>query len=114
MSIMEQVRKQEASGLLPHHSPSTLSTSYSRPVSAGKDCKYYKPWILRTPCLVFLLAIILTLIALVEYGFHALPKSGNNGLVRAVEGIANDYFSNEKRQVIASESDYYISTITTT
>lgn len=92
-------------------SSSTDQISYSTPPSSRK---YYKPWILRIPVLLFLLALILALIGLVEYAFHILPSAGRNGAVGAVEGTIDDYFSNNRRQVIASDGDYYISTITTT
>jgi hypothetical protein len=71
--------------------------------------KYYKPWVLRSPSLLFLLAITLTLIGLVEYAFHVLPRAGSNGTIEAIEGSISGFSYNRKRQ----DDGGYWSTVTT-
>ena len=67
--------------------------------------KYYKPWGLRSPALGLLLLLTLSLLAMTEFAFHALPKSNRHGII-------------EKRVIstllVKPRSDNYVSTVTTT
>jgi hypothetical protein len=65
---------------------------------------YYKPWALKTPALVMLLLLTLSLLGMTEFALHALPASSSHGTIegRTVGG------SLPKRQ-----SDNFTVTVTT-
>jgi hypothetical protein len=67
---------------------------------------YYKPWALRTPALVMLLLLTLSLLGMTELALHALPASSSHGIIDG--RISTVIGSLPKRQ-----SDNFTSTATT-
>lgn len=76
----------------------------------GKNPRFYKPFVLRTPSLTVLLAITLLLLALIEYACQKLPDTQNRGIVGTINnrtGLVDELLP---RQL--EESDTGISTST--
>lgn len=62
-----------------------------------------KPWILKSPALILLLVITLSLIGLIEYAFHSLPSADNLGVIENALHIST----------VAKRADFYVSTVVT-
>ena len=83
---MEKGQIEVQSTLLPTQGggPNEILRGEASAFRDGKNPRFYKPFVLRTPSLAVLLAITLSLLALVEYACQKLPDTENRGIVGTI------------------------------